>query len=93
MATATKTVNGALGPPESDLAQLWQAAVEEYEKKTKTSLRMSPFKSVEEVMKGTEGMSQKFKDFRHDQGKTDKVRTAFKNNLWLIQKVQIVHSK
>jgi hypothetical protein len=90
MASAPKAMNGTVGQPESDLAQMWQAAVEEYEKKTKTSLRMSPFKSVEEVMRGTEGMSQKFKEFRHDQGKTDKVRTAFKNNLWLIQKVPFI---
>ncbi|KAF2423185.1 hypothetical protein EJ08DRAFT_701310 [Tothia fuscella] len=85
--TAGPTMNGGKRETESDLAQLWQEAVEEYEKKTKTSLRMSPFKSLEDVMRGTEGMQNKFKDFRNDQGKVDKVRTAFKNNLWLIQKV------
>ncbi|KUL81942.1 hypothetical protein ZTR_10354 [Talaromyces verruculosus] len=38
-------------------------------------------------MKGAEGLSNEFKDVRHDRSKTDNVRTAFKNNLWLIQKI------
>jgi fungal STAND N-terminal Goodbye domain len=71
----------------SDLAQLWQSAVEDYEKKTKKSLRLAKFGSIDEVMKGTEGLSNNFKEFRHDQSKVDTVRTAFRNNLGLIQKV------
>jgi hypothetical protein len=71
----------------SDLAQIWQSAVEDYEKRTKKSLRLAQFSNIDQVMKGTEGLSDKFKDFRHDQSKTDNVRIAFKNNLWLIQKV------
>jgi len=73
--------------PESDLAQLWQTAVEEYEKRTKKKLGLGQFGTIEEVIKGTESLSNNFKDFRHDKSKTDKVRSAFKNNLWLIQKV------
>jgi len=79
---------GGVERSESDLAQIWQLAVEEYEKKTKKQLRMAPFKSMEEVMKGTEGLQNSFKEFRHDKSKTDKVRSAFKDNLWLIQKVR-----
>ncbi|KAJ5436398.1 heterokaryon incompatibility protein s [Penicillium cf. griseofulvum] len=71
----------------SDIAQLWQRAVEDYEKRTKKSLRLAQFSNIDQVMKGTEGLSNEFKDFRHDRSKTDNVRTALKNNLWLIQKV------
>lgn len=71
----------------SDIAQLWQRAVEDYEKTTKKSLQLAQFSNIDQIMKGTEGLSNEFKDFRHDRSKTDNVRTAFKNNLWLIQKV------
>lgn len=71
----------------SDIAQLWQTAVEDYEKRTKKSLRLGHFGNIDEIMKGTEGLSNDFKEFRHDQTKVDKVRTAFRSNLWLIQKV------
>lgn len=71
----------------SDLAQLWQSAVEDYEKRTKKSLRLAQLSNIDQIMKGTEGLSDEFKDFRHDRSKTDNMRTAFKNNLWLIQKI------
>ena len=67
----------------SGLAQLWQSAVEDYEKKTKKSLRLAKFGSIDEVMKGAECLSNNF----NDQSKVDTVRTAFRNNLVLIQKV------
>lgn len=73
--------------PASDLAQLWQKAIDEYETKTKKSLRIAPGRSMEEILKRTEVETGNFKAFRHDGGKADKVRTAFKNNMWLIQKV------
>jgi hypothetical protein len=72
----------------SDIARLWQEAVADYEKTTKKSLHLAGrFSNIDQIMKGTEGLSNEFKDFRHDRSKTDNVRTAFKNNLWLIQKV------
>ncbi|CBF86028.1 hypothetical protein AN2022.2 [Aspergillus nidulans FGSC A4] len=71
----------------SDISQLWQQAVKNYEKKTKKSLHLAQFSNIDQIMKGTEGLSSEFKDFRHDRSKTDNVRTALKNNLWLIQKV------
>ncbi|GAQ09896.1 heterokaryon incompatibility protein s [Aspergillus lentulus] len=71
----------------SDIAQLWQRAVEDYEKRTKKSLHLAQFSNIDQIMKGTEGLLNEFKDFRHDRSKTDNVRTALKNNLWLIQKV------
>jgi hypothetical protein len=71
----------------SDLAHLWHSAVEDYERNTKKSLRLAQSTNIDQIMNGTEGLSNQFKDFRHDRSKTDNVRTAFKNNLWLIQKV------
>ncbi|QKX60583.1 uncharacterized protein TRUGW13939_07728 [Talaromyces rugulosus] len=74
-------------PAASDLAQLWQAAVQDYEKTTGKSLRLGQFRSMEEVIGGTEDLSNKFKGFRDDKSKVAKVRTAFKNNMWLIQTI------
>ncbi len=71
----------------SDLARLWESAVVSYEQRTKNSLRLAPFRSIEEVMKGTDNLSNQFKDFRNDKSKTAHVRTVFKNNLGLIGKV------
>lgn len=79
--------NGNAPAPKSDLADLWAAAVEDYERRTKKSLRMGSWGSMEEVIQGTEVEKKKLLNFRHDGTKVDKVRTAFKNNLWLIQKV------
>jgi hypothetical protein len=45
---------------------------------------------MEDIMDGTEGISTYFKNFRDDKSKVSKVRTAFKNNMWLIQ--NIVHA-
>ncbi|KAL2832928.1 prion-inhibition and propagation-domain-containing protein [Aspergillus cavernicola] len=70
-----------------DLAQLWQAAVEDYEKRTGKSLQLRLSRSMTEVMDGMEGLSNKFKDFRDDRSKVAKVRTAFKANMWLIQNI------
>ncbi|KAA8642623.1 hypothetical protein EYZ11_009034 [Aspergillus tanneri] len=82
---ATQTGNDA--GQVSDLAQLWQSAVDDYEMRTKKSLRLAQLGNIDQIMKSTEGLSSEFKEFRHDRSKVDKVRTAFKNNLWLIQKV------
>ncbi|PLB51560.1 hypothetical protein P170DRAFT_471495 [Aspergillus steynii IBT 23096] len=72
---------------DSDLAQLWQQAVEDYEKRTKRSLRLAKSHDINDIMQSTEGLSLEFKEFRHDRSKVEKVRTAFKNNMWLIEKV------
>jgi hypothetical protein len=69
------------------IAQIWEESIEEYEKATGKSLRLGKFKSMDEIMAGTESLSSKFKDFRSDESKMTKVRTALKNNMWLIQKV------
>lgn len=74
-------------PAVSDLAQLWQEAVDDYEKKTGKRLQSGKFRSMDEVMGGTEDLSNKFKGFRDDKSKVSKVRTAFKNNMWLIQTI------
>jgi hypothetical protein len=69
------------------IAQIWEESIEEYEKATGKSLRLGKFKSMDEIMAGTEDLSSKFKDFRSDESKVTKVRTALKNNMWLIQRV------
>ncbi|CEJ61226.1 hypothetical protein PMG11_09763 [Penicillium brasilianum] len=69
------------------IPQLWEDSIKEYEKATGKSLRLGKFKTMDEIMSGTEGLSSKFKDFRSDESKVTKVRTALKNNMWLIQKV------
>lgn len=79
--------NGTRLAPKSDLASLWETAILDYEARTGKSLKMAPFRSMDDVIQGTENQVQNFKGFRHQGTKADKVRTAFKNNLWLIQKV------
>jgi fungal STAND N-terminal Goodbye domain len=70
-----------------DLSQLWQGAVQDYERTTGRSLQLGQFRSMEDVMGGTEDLSNKFKGFRDDKSKVSKIRTAFKNNMWLIQAI------
>jgi hypothetical protein len=74
----------------SDLGELWGVAVAEYNAKRLKDkaqpLQLAPFRSMEEVIKGTDSTLTNFKDFRNDGSKVAKVRTMFKNNLWLIQK-------
>ncbi|KAJ5300978.1 uncharacterized protein N7443_005980 [Penicillium atrosanguineum] len=82
-----QVANGVAEEVRSDLAQLWHAAVEEYEEATGQSLRMGSFKNMDDVMKGTEGIYMKFKDFRDDTSKVAKVQSALKNNMWLIQNI------
>ena len=61
--------------------------MEDYEKATGKSLRLERSRSMDEIMNETEGLSNKFKDFRDDKSKVAKVRTALKNNMWLIKKI------
>lgn len=82
---ATQSVNGTMGETRSDLVQLWETAVEDYEKMTGKSLRLNKLRTIDEIMSRTEGLSNKFKDFRDDKSKVAKVRNALKNNLWLMQ--------
>jgi hypothetical protein len=71
----------------SDLAQVWQVAVEEYEKATGQSLRMGMFNGMEDVLNRTEEIFMNFKHFREDKSKLAKVRCALKNNMCLIQNI------
>lgn len=82
--------DGVADKAQSDLARLWEAAVEDHEKATGQSLRLEGLKNMQDVMNGTEGLSVKFKAFRDDGSKLSKVRTALKNNMWLIE--NIVHA-
>ncbi|KAL6228985.1 hypothetical protein BDW75DRAFT_117664 [Aspergillus navahoensis] len=72
---------------DSEIAKLWQASIQDYEKATGKSLQMGQFRTMDQVMAGTENLSKNFTDFRSDGSKVSKVRTAFKNNMWLIQRI------
>jgi hypothetical protein len=74
-------------PTESGITQLWKAAVLDYEEATGKSLQLAQFGNMDDIMASTEGLSKNFKEFRSDNSKVAKVRTAFKNNMWLIQNV------
>ncbi|PYI07128.1 hypothetical protein BO78DRAFT_313751 [Aspergillus sclerotiicarbonarius CBS 121057] len=84
---AIKAGNPVVEERDTDLAQLWAAAVADYERETGKSLRLGAFKNMDDAIKGTEGLIQKFKGFRNNKSKIAKVRTAFQNNMWLIQKI------
>ncbi|KAJ5553085.1 hypothetical protein N7494_002463 [Penicillium frequentans] len=84
---AAQVANGVAEEARSDIAQLWQAAVEEYEEATGRSLQMGRLDSMDAVMKGTEGIFMRFKNFRDDTSKVAKVRSALKNNMFLIQNI------
>src|SRR4030081_3598816 len=71
----------------SGLATLWERAVVSYETRTGKSLRTAHFRSMEEVMNGTDRELQKFGGFRKDGTKVQKVRSAFEENLSTIKKV------
>lgn len=77
------------GPLEdsSDLAELWNEALDDFKTKTKLDLTKFHYKSMEEAIASTKQQEEQFSAFRHDKGKVDAVRTAFGNNLKLIQKI------
>jgi hypothetical protein len=74
-------------PSQSGITLLWQTAVLDYEKSTGKSLQLSEIGNMDDIMSSTEVLSNNFKDFRSDGSKVTKMRTAFKNNMWLIQTV------
>lgn len=84
---AAQVANGVAEETRPDLAQLWQAAVEEYEEATGRSLQMGRLDSMDAVMEVTEGIFMRFKNFRDDTSKVAKVRSALKNNMFLIQNI------
>ena len=58
-----------------------------FEKRTGKSLQVAPFRSMEEVVDGTDTELQRFGGFRKDKTKVEKVRSAFGKNLSTIKKV------
>ena len=77
------------GPPQggSDIAQEWQQALAEFEAKTGKNLSIGQIHSMKEAMDTADAQKKFFKGFRHDDSKIDKVRSAFSNNIGLIQKI------
>jgi hypothetical protein len=80
--------SGDLSQDASGLAALWEGAVLAYKNRTGHDLQMAPFRSMEDVARGTDKHLQAFGGYRHpDKSKIDKVRSAFSKNLRAIQKV------
>lgn len=71
----------------SDLAELWQKALDDFQGSTKLDLKAMRFKSMEEAMESADQQAKKFNKFRHNDGKVDKVRSALGDNLELIEKI------
>jgi hypothetical protein len=67
------------GPLEdsSDLAALWNEALEDFKGKTKLDLTKFQFRSMQEAIDSTKEQSVSFGLYRHDKGKLDTVRSAF----------------
>jgi tetratricopeptide (TPR) repeat protein len=71
----------------SDLAQMWNEALEDFKGKTKLDLTKFQFNSMEEAIASTKQQQDGFATFRHDKGKVDAVRSAFGNNLRTIERI------
>lgn len=83
---ASKTTT-ALPSDGTDIGLLWTKAVEDYMKKTGRKMDYMKARGISDVMSMTEGSLKSFKGFRHDDSKTDRVRSAFGNHLGNMQKV------
>lgn len=71
----------------SDIAQDWEEALIEFKKVTGKNLDFGNITNVEEAVRQAEVQQRQFNNFRHDKGQVDKVRSAFSNNIGLIQRV------
>lgn len=71
----------------SDLAVLWNDAVATFKEKTGQDLKFPPYKNMGDALKAADIRAERFKEFRHDKGKTDKVRSAFSANLTVIDRI------
>ncbi|KAF2683373.1 hypothetical protein K458DRAFT_389990 [Lentithecium fluviatile CBS 122367] len=71
----------------TDLGALWTRAVDDYMKKTGKKMSHLGAQNMAAVMKTTESSLQVFGGFRHNDGKVDKVRSAFSRHLEDMQTV------
>jgi hypothetical protein len=65
----------------TDLGALWTNAVKDYMNRTGKDMSHLRAQSLADVMKSTEGSLKAFGGFRHNDGKVDKVRSAFSRHL------------
>lgn len=71
----------------SDLAALWNNAVSTFKDRTGKDLQFPPYRNIGDAVKGADIRAEKFKEFRHDKGKSDKVRSVFSENLVAIERI------
>ncbi|KAL8294605.1 hypothetical protein RB597_007774 [Gaeumannomyces tritici] len=77
------------GGQPTDLAALWDQALTSYSERTSVDIRkaMQPQKSINSIMMDQQQLLQAFSGFRHNKGKTDKLRTVVARNADVIQSV------
>jgi hypothetical protein len=78
----------ALSETPSDVAALWEEALDAYIEISKVPIRsvLSSQRSVATIMKDQEQQLDTFKDFRHNKGKVDKLRSIISANASYIQR-------
>ncbi|KAL5115644.1 hypothetical protein ACEQ8H_006443 [Pleosporales sp. CAS-2024a] len=82
----------ALAQPKSDVATLWEEALDDYKKDTNTDIRdhlTSPH-NIESIkakllQRSQERQLEAFTDFRHDKGRLDRFRTMINTNADIVQ--------
>ncbi|KAF2856640.1 hypothetical protein T440DRAFT_437517 [Plenodomus tracheiphilus IPT5] len=72
----------ALERPQSDVALLWEAALDSYKKTADVDLRayLRTQRSIESIKVEQQQQLENFKVFRHDKGKLDRFRTMISGN-------------
>ena len=78
---------GAARETTSDVAEEWQQAMAEFESTTGKRLNLGQINSMEAAVSYAHNAQLSFTGFRHDGKKVDRVRTAFSNNIDLIQRL------
>ncbi|CBX95105.1 hypothetical protein LEMA_P115200.1 [Plenodomus lingam JN3] len=79
----------ALVPPQSDVAVLWEAALDNYRKTTDVDLRahLRTQRSTTSIKLEQQRQLETFKAFRHNKGKLDRFRTMISGNADIIEGV------
>ncbi|KAH3966001.1 hypothetical protein HBH52_200240 [Parastagonospora nodorum] len=79
----------ALLQPQSDIAALWEEALNDYKRVTDIDMRgrLNMQRSVNTIMMDQQRQLENFAVFRHDKGKLDRFRTMISSNADIIQGV------
>ena len=74
----------------TDLGALWNQGLDEYTVKTGVNLKLPHYNNMSDAMTVATKQMDEFSRFRHNEGKVDKVRSAFGRHLSDIQKATVV---